>query len=147
MMQINLEVNLMWEAVEGNPSSMAADKAALAALLRSVPLEMVGALAVKRTAKAAWDAVKVMRIGADRIKEAMAQRLRKEFEDIMFLDSETLDKFGLRIINIVNNLQSLGDTVEELKVVQKILRVVPDQYAQMACSIETLLDLRTVSVE
>jgi hypothetical protein len=146
-MQINLEANLMWDAVEGNPSSVASDKAALAALLRSVPPEMVGALAVKRTAKAAWEAVKVMRVGADRVKEATAQRLRKEFEDIAFLDGETLDKFGLRIMNIVNNLRSLGDTVEELKVMQKILRVVPDQYSQMACSIETLLDLNTVSVE
>jgi hypothetical protein len=147
MMQINLEVKLMWEAVEGNPSSVATDKAALAALLHSVPPEMVGALAVKRTAKAAWDTVKVIRVGADRVKEAMAQRLRKEFEDIMFLDRETLDKFGLRIMNIVNNLRPPGDIVEELKVVQKILRVVPNQYSQMACSIETLLDLRTVSVE
>jgi hypothetical protein len=72
------------------------------------------------------------------------QRLHKEFEDIMFLDSETLDKFGLRIMNI---LGSLSDTMEELKVVQKIIRVIPDQYSQMACSIETLLDLRTISVE
>jgi hypothetical protein len=146
-MQINLEANLMWEAVEGNPSSMAADKAALAALLRSVPPEMVGALAVKGTAKAAWDAVKIMRVGVNRVREATAQRLRKEFEAITFLDGESLDKFGLRIMSIVNNLRSLGDTVEEIKVVQKILRVVPDQYSQMACSIETLLDLSTVSVE
>jgi hypothetical protein len=146
VMQINLEANLMWEAVEGNPSSVASNKAALAALLRSVP-QMVGALAVKRTAKAAWDAVKVMRVGADRVKEATAQRLRKEFEDITLLDGETLDKFGLHIMNIVNNLWSLGDTVEEVKIVQNILRVVPNQYSQMACSIETLLDLNTVSVE
>jgi hypothetical protein len=31
--------------------------------------------------------------------------------------------------------------------VQKILRIVPPQYAQMACSIETLLDLQHMSIE
>jgi hypothetical protein len=37
VMQINLEANLMWDAVEGNASSVANDKAALAAILRAVP--------------------------------------------------------------------------------------------------------------
>jgi uncharacterized protein YhfF len=31
--------------------------------------------------------------------------------------------------------------------VQKMLRVVPSKYAQMACSIETLLDLKEMSIE
>ena len=53
----------------------------------------------------------------------------------------------MRITGIVNNLRSLGDTVEEIKVVQKFLREVPSQYAQIACSIETLLDLNGMSVE
>lgn len=79
-MQINMEANLLWDTVEGNTSSVANDKAALAALLRSVPTEMVGNLAMKGSAKAAWDAVRTMRVGASRVKEAMAQWLRKEFE-------------------------------------------------------------------
>lgn len=53
----------------------------------------------------------------------------------------------MRITCIVNNLRSLGDTVEETKVMQKFLREMPAQYAQIACSIETLLDLNGMSVE
>ena len=64
-----------------------------------------------------------------------AQRLRKEFKQISFKPGETLDAFGMRITGIANNLRSLGDTVEEIKVVQKFLREVPKQYAQIACSI------------
>ena len=70
----------------------------------------------------------MMRMGVDRIREATAQRLRKEFEQISFHDGETLDAFGMRITSIVNNLRTLGDTVEEVKVVQKILREVPGRY-------------------
>lgn len=60
VMQINMEASLMWDAVEGNASSVANDKATLAALLRSVPPEMVGALAVNGMAKATWDVVMIL---------------------------------------------------------------------------------------
>ena len=93
------------------------DMAALSALIRAVPPEMVPVLAVKETAAEAWEAIKLMRVGVDRAREATAQRLRKEFEVITFKDGESLDAFGMRITGIVNNLRSLGDTVEEIKVV------------------------------
>jgi hypothetical protein len=49
--------------------------------------------------------------------------------------------------SIVTKLQSLDDTMSELDGVQKILRVMPPRYAQMACSIETLLDLKQLPIE
>jgi hypothetical protein len=108
---------------------------------------MQATLVVKCTAKEAWDAVKMMQVGVNRVKRATAQHLRKEFEAISFRDSETLDSFAMRITAIVNHLRSLGDQVDEEKVVEKILREVPEWYTQMACSIETLLDLSMISVE
>jgi hypothetical protein len=107
---------------------------------------MVGTLVVKKTVKDAWDAVKMMWVEVDRVHEATTERLRKEFEAIAFHDGETLDAFGMWITTLINNIQSLGDTVEEVKVMQKILHEVPERYGQMACSIETLLDLNTISV-
>jgi hypothetical protein len=53
----------------------------------------------------------------------------------------------MRITTLANNLRSLGDTVEEVKIIQKFLREVPSQYGQIACSIETLLDLNGMSIE
>jgi hypothetical protein len=58
-----------------------------------------------------------------------------------------MDSFDMRITCLVNNLRTLGDTVEEVRVVQKFLREVPGEYGQIACSIETLLDLNNLSVE
>ena len=147
LMQINMEASLLWDAVEGNPSSIPNDKAALAAILRSVPPEMVGTIVVKKTAKEAWDTIRTMRMGVARVREATAQRLRAEFEQINFRDGETLDAFGMRIMSLVNNLRSLGDHMDEVRVVQKFLRVVPSRYTQIALAIETMLDLNTLSVE
>jgi hypothetical protein len=88
-----------------------------------------------------------MRVGVDRVREASAQRLRKEFNAIEFNADETLDKFNMRIMGIVNSLRTLGDTLPEVDIVRKILEVVPERYSQIACSIETLLDLNVVSVK
>jgi hypothetical protein len=110
--------------------------AALTALLRAVPKEMVPILAVKETVQEAWEAIHLLRMGVNRAREATAQRLRKEFEQISFKDGEMLDAFGMRITTLANNLRSLGDTVEEVKIIQKFLREVPSQYGQIACSIE-----------
>jgi hypothetical protein len=41
-------------------------------------------LAVKSTTHEAWEAIQKVRLGADRVKEANAERLRHEFGDIIF---------------------------------------------------------------
>jgi hypothetical protein len=87
VMKINLRAQGLWEAVSGmGVAGDREDMAALSALLRAVPPEMVPVLAVKDTAADAWEAIKLMRMGVSRAREATAQRLRKEFEQIAFKD-------------------------------------------------------------
>lgn len=64
VMKINLRAQGLWEAVSGmgEPGDRE-DMAALAALLRAVPPEMVPVLAVKDTSADAWEAIKMMRMG------------------------------------------------------------------------------------
>jgi hypothetical protein len=40
-----------------------------------------------------------------------------------------------------------GEAIEDTRVVKKMLRVLPQRYAQIAISIETLLDLKTLTIE
>jgi hypothetical protein len=97
--------------------------------------------------KEAWEAVKTMRIGADRVKEVNAQRLLKEFENIAFKDGESIDDFGMRITNLVGNLKTLGENIEDVRVVKKFLRVVPPRFQQVVVSLEMFVDLKTLTVE
>jgi len=123
------------------------DRLALEAILRAVPPEMLATLAMKETAKEAWDSIKTIRLGVDRVRKATAQSLRREFDDIRFKDGETVDEFALRLTGMMNNLALLGDDLKEERAVEKFLRVVPPRYAQVALSIETLLDLSELTVE
>ena len=53
----------------------------------------------------------------------------------------------MRLTGLVNNLSIHGDPVGDARVVRKFLRVVPHKYAQVALSIETMVDLDTLTVE
>jgi hypothetical protein len=88
-----------------------------------------------------------MRIGADRVKEVNIQKLLKEFENIEFKEGESVEDFGMRITNLVANIKSLGEPLEDTCVVKKFLRVVPPRLNQVAVSIEMFCDVKTLSVE
>jgi hypothetical protein len=90
---------------------------------------MWATLGVKKTVKEAWAAVKSMHVGADRVKEANAQRLLKEFENISFKDGEMVDNFAMRITSSAENLRMLGETVDDSRVVKKMLPVLPQCYS------------------
>jgi transposase InsO family protein len=149
LLQCNFETLEIWDTIEpgGADVKRSRDRQAMAGILRSVPQEMWQLLGAKKNVKEAWQAVKSMRVGADRVKEANAQRLLKEFENIAFRDSETVDEFALRIGALAADLRTAGETMEDARVVKKMLRVLPQRYSQIAVSIETLLDLKTMTIE
>lgn len=55
----------------------------------------------------------------------------------------------MRLINIFNHLYILGNPEPSHKVVEKLLQVHyhPSRFAQIALSIETMLDISTLSIE
>jgi hypothetical protein len=119
----------------------------MSALLWSVPKEMWTTVGGKKTVKEVWEVVKMMRLGANWVKDVNAHKLLHEFENIIFKDGETIDDFGMRINNLVANLKSLGETVEETRVVKKFLRVVPAKYTPVVVSIEMFCDLKVMTIE
>lgn len=150
LMQVNMEAQGIWYAIEPEEDDVIEyrdDRLAMAAILRSVPPEMLSTLRGKRTAQAAWEAVKTIRVGVQRVRESNAQQLRREFAALAWKEGETAEDFSVRITGIANNLRILGDNIADVDVVRKMLQVVPDHLSQVAISIETLLDLNTISIE
>jgi hypothetical protein len=117
-------------------------------MLWGVPTEMHTMLLNKKTAKEAWEAIKTMRLGADRVKEVNAQKLLGEFEAMAFKPGESIDEFALRITKLVTDLRGLGEeSVTDARVVKKFLRVVPAKYSQIAVAVEMVKDLKTLTIE
>jgi hypothetical protein len=87
----------MWEAVRYGDVNYYEDRRELDALIAAVPSEMQFSLSMKRTAKEAWDAIAVARIGCDRACKTTLQALHKEWENLAFKLGEDIDDFALRL--------------------------------------------------
>jgi hypothetical protein len=145
--QCNLEGMFLWDAIEDAKVERRRDRLALGAMLRGVPTEMHSMLLKKKNAKEAWEAIKTMRLGADRVKEVNAQKLLTEFEQIAFKPGENIDEFAIRISKIATDLEGLGEKIDDTRVVKKFLRVVPARYNQVAVTIEMFCDMKTLTIE
>lgn len=78
-------------------------------MIQGVPQDMHSMLLNMKSAKEAWEAIKSMRLGAERVKEVNAQKLLAEFESIAFKMGETIDDFAVRITRLATNLRGLGE--------------------------------------
>jgi hypothetical protein len=147
VMQVSLEALELWEVVEAEGKDRAKDRRALVAILRGVPPEMRVGLAVKKSAKEAWDSVKKMRDGDDRVKAANVQQLMKEFELLSFRDGETVADFAVRVDRLTARLGDHGEVLDDSRVVRKVLRVVPRRLKQVVVSIEIHGDLDAMTLD
>jgi hypothetical protein len=147
-MRVWLQVRHMWEAVRYDDVNYYEDRRALDALIAAVPSEMQFSLSKKRIDKEAWDVIAAARIGSDRARKTTLQALRKEWENLAFKLGEDVDDFALRLNTLQQKMVQFGDdTYGEERAVEKLFRCIPEKYKQITRSIESLLDLSTMSIE
>lgn len=150
-MKVFMQAHGVWQAIEpkdpkGNVDETV-DKLALAAIFQGIPEDFLLSLAEKTTAKEAWEALKTMCLGAERVKRAKVQTLKADFESLKMKNGELLDDFCFKLNGLVANIRALGESVEESYVVKKLLRAVPTKFLQIASTIEQFGDLEKMSVE
>ena len=88
-----------------------------------------------------------MHVGSDSVKKATTQLLKQEYANLKFKDGESVEDFSLRLQSLISKLRSHGVTIDEEEAVSKYLHSVPVKYIQIALSIETMLDLSTLTIE
>nr|GEW58323.1 zinc finger, CCHC-type [Tanacetum cinerariifolium] len=81
------------------------------------------------------------------MQQARLQTLKSNFEMLHMKEDETIDTFTTKLTTLVNKAASLGHTMEDGKLVQKLLNVVPDRYLQIVASIEQYSDLSEMTLE
>lgn len=116
-------------------------------IYQGIPEDVLLSIASRKTAKEAWDAIKTLCQGAEKVKKARIQTLKSEFEALSMKDSEQLDDFFMKLNGVVTNIHALGEEMQESYVVKKLLRAVPTRFLQIASTIEQFGNLETMTVE
>ena len=61
-------------------------------------------------------------------------------------DDEDIASFFLRVVEIVNNMKALGETIKECVIVQNILRSLPSSFNPKVSAIEETADWETLTM-
>ncbi|GKA00598.1 retrovirus-related pol polyprotein from transposon TNT 1-94, partial [Tanacetum coccineum] len=90
------------------------------------------------TTKAIWDSMKKKYQGTARVQRAQRQALQKEYEMLGMHDGESVNEYFARTLTIVNKLRVCKAKIEDVDVIEKILRSMTPKFNYVVCSIEEL---------
>jgi len=104
-------------------------------------------IAAAKTSREAWQTLKIAYQGMERVKTAKLQLLRKDFENLCMKESDNIDSFFIQAIGLVTQIRSHRETLEERRIVEKLLRCLPSKFDVIVTTIEETKDLSNFSVD
>ncbi|GAU47762.1 hypothetical protein TSUD_192990 [Trifolium subterraneum] len=75
------------------------------------------------------------------------QALRREFEILAMGEGETVNEYFARTLAIANRMTAHGERMEQLVIVEKILRSMTPKFNYVVCSIEESNDVTLLSID
>ncbi|RVX23984.1 Retrovirus-related Pol polyprotein from transposon TNT 1-94 [Vitis vinifera] len=85
--------------------------------------------------------------GTARVQRAQRQALRKEFEMLNMKVGESVNEYFARTLTIANKMRVHGEKMEDVVVIENILRSMTPKFNYVVCSIEESNDLDTLSID
>ncbi|TXG47198.1 hypothetical protein EZV62_026492 [Acer yangbiense] len=98
------------------------------------------------TAKLIWDELKERFEGNERVRSVKLLTLKREFEMLRMKEGETFKDYSSKLSELVNQMRLYGDTIEDHKVVEKMLVSLPDKFEAKVSAIEESCDLKALTV-
>lgn len=94
-----------------------------------------------KSAKEAWDVLKQEFKGADKAISIRLRNYWRSFDNLSMKENESVKGFSLRVAKIVNQIKECGDTITEKKVVERILKYLPQKFEHIVAVIEETKDM------
>ena len=85
--------------------------------------------------------------GDEKIKEAKLQMFRSQFEVLKMNDEEDIASYMLRINEIIDSIQGLGEKIDDKVIVKKILRSLSSKFDTKVSTIKEEKDMNTLTLD
>ncbi|CAN6687409.1 unnamed protein product [Malus baccata var. baccata] len=100
------------------------------------------------TSKQVWDTLSTIYQGVDRVKRVWLQSLRADFEVAYMKEGENISYYYYsRLLVIVNQMKRNGERLDDVRVMEKILRSLTCNFEHVVTAIEESKDLEKMSIE
>jgi hypothetical protein len=82
----------------------------------------------------------------DKVNTSRLQILRRYFETLSMKYTDTVDSFYTHFIGLINLIKSHGESIEDKKFVEKVLRSLPPKFDTLFVTLEESKDLSQFSL-
>ncbi|XP_044477555.1 uncharacterized protein LOC123204817 [Mangifera indica] len=141
------EANLPQNKKDALAKKKKKDQQALTLIHQCLDDSMFVKMADATTSKEAWEILQSSFQGVDKVKRVRLQSLRGDFEALRMKDSKSISDYCSRVKAIVSQMKRYGDQIEDIRVVEKILRSLTPKFDDAVCVIEESKDVESLSLE
>ncbi|KAK2417316.1 putative mitochondrial protein [Trifolium repens] len=99
------------------------------------------------SAKEAWEVLQKCYEGTTKVKQSKIQHLTSRFEALKMKDDENIQDFHLKLLDIGNSFEALGDKMSDEKLARKLLRSLPKRFDMKVTAIEEAHDISSMKMD
>ena len=93
-----------------------------------------------KTAKEIWDYLKVEYEGDERIRGMKVLNLIRDFELQKMKESDLVKEYYDRLLSIANKVRLLGSTLNDSRIVEKLLVTIPEKFEATITTLDNTKD-------
>ncbi|XP_074369148.1 uncharacterized protein LOC141710363 [Apium graveolens] len=123
------------------------DKKALYTIIQGVDESTIEKISNAKMAKDAWEILQISFQGVEKVKKVRLQVLCGEFKNLKMKNSENIGELVTRLKTVTNEMKRNGESLDDVRVMEKLLRSLTRKFDYVVTSIEESKDLSTISID